>query len=152
MKSKIAQSVIAGLVATAVMTGFIFLAPMMGLPKMNPAEMLSRMMGVPLMVGYLMHCMIGIISAAAYVYLFNSKVRIQSKLVKGSLFGFAVFIFAQVMIFIIGKLMPMPMAEDNMMLIMLGSLIGHLVYGIVVALIVPAYAVQSEKYTRVSHA
>lgn len=152
MKSKIAQSVIAGLVATAVMTGFIFLAPMMGLPKMNPAEMLSGMMGVPLIVGYLMHCMIGIIFAAAYVYLFNSKVRIQSKLVKGSLFGFAVFIFAQVMIFIIGKLMPMPMAEDNMMLIMLGSLIGHLVYGIVVALIVPAYAVQSEKYTRVSHA
>ncbi len=152
MKSKIAQSVIAGLVATAVMTGFIFLAPMMGLPKMNPAEMLSGMMGVPLIVGYLMHCMIGIIFAAAYVYLFNPKVRIQSKLVKGSLFGFAVFIFAQVMIFIIGKLMPMPMAEDNMMLIMLGSLIGHLVYGIVVALIVPAYAVQSEKYTRVSHA
>ena len=150
MKSKIAQSVIAGLVATAVMTGFIFLAPMMGLPKMNPAEMLSGMMGVPLMVGYLMHCMIGIIFAAAYVYLFNPKVRIQSKLVKGSLFGFAVFIFAQVMIFIIGKLMPM--AEDNMMLIMLGSLIGHLVYGIVVALIIPAYAVQSEKYTRVSHA
>ena len=152
MKSKIAQSVIAGLVATAVMTGFIFLAPMMGLPKMNPAEMLSGMMGVPLMVGYLMHCMIGIIFAAAYVYLFNPKVRIQSKLLKGSLFGFAVFIFAQVMIFIIGKLMTMPMAEDNMMLIMLGSLIGHLVYGIVVALIVPAYAVQSEKYTRVSHA
>ena len=152
MKSKIAQSVIAGLAATAVMTGFIFLAPMMGLPKMNPAEMLSGMMGVPLIVGYLMHCMIGIIFAAAYVYLFNPKVRIQSKLVKGSLFGFAVFIFAQVMIFIIGKLMPMPMAEDNMMLIMLGSLIGHLVYGIVVALIVPAYAVQSEKYTRVSHA
>ena len=150
MKSKIAQSVIAGLVATAVMTGFIFLAPMMGLPKMNPAEMLSGMMGVPLMVGYLMHCMIGIIFAAVYVYLFNPKVRIQSKLIKGSLFGFAVFIFAQVMIFIIGKLMPM--AEDNMMLIMLGSLIGHLVYGIVVALIVPAYAVQSEKYTRVSHA
>ena len=152
MKSKIAQSIIAGMVATTVMTGFMFLAPIMGLPKMNQAEMLSGMMGVPLMVGYLMHCMIGIIFTAAYVYLFNPKVRIQSKLVKGSLFGFAVFIFAQVMIFIIGKLMPMPMAEDNMMLIMLGSLIGHLVYGIVVALIVPAYAVQSEKYTRVSHA
>jgi len=33
---------------------------------------------------------------------------------------------------------------------MLGSLIGHLVYGIVVALIVPVYAVQSENYTRTS--
>ena len=152
MKSKIAQSVIAGMIATAVMTGFMFLAPMMGLPKMNPAEMLSGMMGVPVIAGYLMHFMIGVIFAAAYVYLFNPKVRIQSKLVKGILFGFAVFIFAQAMLFIIGKMMPMPIPQDNMMLMMLGSLIGHLVYGIVVTLIVPAYAVQSEKYTRVSHA
>ena len=152
MKSKISQSIIAGMVATAVMTGFMFLAPMMGLPKMNPAEMLSGMMGVPVIAGYLIHFMIGVIFAAAYVYLFNPKVRIQSKLVKGILFGFAVFIFAQLMLFIIGKMMPMPMPQDNMMLMMLGSLIGHLVYGIVVALVVPAYAVQSENYTRTSHA
>ena len=153
MKSKNSQFVIAGMVATVVMTSFMFLAPMMGLPKMNPAEMLSGMMGVPVIVGYLMHFMIGVIFAAAYVYLFNPKVRIQSKLVKGVLFGFAVFVFAQVMMFIIGKVMPMPMPQDNMMLMMLGSLIGHLVYGIVVALIVPAYAVvQSDKYLQTSQA
>ena len=140
MKSKIAQTIIAGLVATAVMTGFMFMAPMMGLPKMNPAEMLSGMMGMPLVVGYLMHFMIGIIFAAVYVYLFNSKVHIQNKLVKGLLYGFVVFVFAQVMMFIIGKIMPMPMSNDNIMLMMLGSLIGHLVFGIVVALIVPAHA------------
>ncbi len=147
MKSKIAQTIIAGLVATAVMTGVGLMAPYMGLPKMNPAEMLSGMMGVSLIVGYLIHCMIGIIFAAAYVYLFNPKVHIHSKLVKAILFGFAVFVFAQVMLFIIGKIMPMP--QDNMMLMMMGSLIGHLVYGIVVALIVP---VQSESYTQTSHA
>ncbi len=153
MKSKIAQFLIAGMVATAVMTGFTFLAPMMGLPKMNPAEMLSGMMGVPIMVGYLMHFMIGVIFAAAYVYLFNPKVHINSKFLKGSLFGFAVFIFAQVMMFIIGKMMPMPMPQDNMMLMMIGSLIGHLVFGIVVALIVPVYTqVQSDNYIRTSHA
>ena len=152
MKSKISQSIIAGMVATAVMTGFMFLAPMMGLPKMNPAEMLSGMMGVPVIAGYLMHFMIGVIFAVAYVYLFNPKVRIQSKLVKGILFGFAVFIFAQAMLFIIGKVMPTPMPQDNMMLLMIGSLIGHLLFGIVVALVVPAYAVQSENYTRTSHA
>ena len=153
MKSKNSQFVIAGMVATVVMTSFMFLAPMMGLPKMNPAEMLSGMMGVPVIVGYLMHFMIGVIFAAAYVYLFNPKARIQSKLVKGVLFGFAVFVFAQVMMFIIGKVMPMPMPQDNMMLMMLGSLIGHLVYGIVVALIVSAYAVvQSDKYLQTSQA
>jgi len=153
MKSKIAQSIIAGLVATAVMTGVGLMAPYMGLPKMNPAEMLSGMMGVSLMVGYLMHFMIGIIFAAVYVYLFNPKVSISNKILKGALFGFAVFVFAQVMMFIIGKMMPMPMPQDNMTLMMLGSLIGHLVYGIVVALIVPSdVEVQSDKYPRTSHA
>ena len=141
MQSKIAQTLIAGLVATAIMTGFIFMAPMMGLPKMNPAEMLSGMMGMPIMVGYLMHFMIGIIFAALYVYLFNPKVHIHSKLAKGVLYGFAVFVFAQVMLFIIGKIMPMPMNNDNTLLIMIGSLMGHLVFGIVVALVVPAYAI-----------
>ncbi len=153
MKSKIVQFLIAGMIAKAVMTGFTFLAPMMGLPKMNPAEMLSGMMGVPLIVGYMMHLMIGVIFAAAYVYLFNPKVHINSKFLKGSLFGFAVFIFAQVMFIIIRKMMPMPMPQDNMMLMMVGSLIGHLVFGIVVALIVPVYEIaQSDKFIRTSHA
>lgn len=136
MKGKMTQTLVAGIIATAVMTGIILMAPMLGLPKMNPAQLLSGMLGVSLLIGYMMHFMIGIIFAAAYVYVFNSKVHIQSKLAKGALYGLIVFIFAQVMMFIMGKMMPMPMPEDNKMLMMVGSLIGHLVFGIVLALIV----------------
>lgn len=139
MKSKIAQTILAGMIATGVMTIIGLMAPYMGLPKMNPAEMLSGMMGVSAIAGWAMHFMIGITFAAAYVYFFNPKVHINSKILKGALFGLAVFIFAQVMMFIIGKIMPMPMMGGNMMRMMLGSLIGHLVYGIVVACIVPNY-------------
>lgn len=139
MKSKIMQTLIAGMVATAVMTAFMFIAPMMGFPKMNPAEMLSAMMSFPLIVGYLMHFMIGIIYAAAYVYVFNSKVNIPNKIAKGAVFGFVVFVFAQLMLLIMGKMMPMPMPMENKMLMIAGSLVGHLVFGIVLALIVPAY-------------
>lgn len=138
MKSKIAQSIIAGLIATAVMTVIGLLAPYMGLPKMNPAEMLAGMMGAPIMVGYLLHCMIGVIFASAYVYLFNPKVRIRNKFFKGLVFGFTVFVFAQVMMWLVGMIKPMPMMGDKM-LIMIGSLVGHLVYGVVVALIVANY-------------
>ncbi|MEO6671181.1 MAG: DUF6789 family protein [Ferruginibacter sp.] len=146
MKSKIAQTIISGLVATAIMTVVGLMAPYMGLPKMNPAEMLSGMIGVPLIAGYLMHGMIGIIFAAAFVYLFNPKVHIENILFKGSLFGLSVFLFAQMMMFIMGKLMPMPAMEDNMMPMMLGSLIGHLVFGIVVSLIVPKYYIEQNKH------
>jgi predicted lipid-binding transport protein (Tim44 family) len=49
-------------------------------------------------------------------------------------------------------MMPMPMPQDNMMLMMLGSLIGHLVFGIVLALIVPVYiGTQSNKYIQTAH-
>ena len=140
MKSKNAQTIIAGIIATIVMTIVGLMAPVMGLPKMNPAEMLAGMMGMPVLVGWSMHFMIGIIFAAVYVYLFNPKVHIHSKLAKGLLYGFVVFVFAQIMMFVIGKIMPMPMSGDNMMLMIFGSLIGHLVFGIVVALIVPAHA------------
>lgn len=144
MKNKIAQTIVAGLIATAVMTVVGLMAPYMGLPRMNPPEMLSGMMGVPLMVGYVMHCMIGIIFAAAYVYLFNSKIHIGSKFFKGLVFGFAVFVFAQLMMLLIGMMMPMPEMGDKM-LMMIGSLIGHLIFGIVVALIVPSYSISTSK-------
>ena len=133
MKSKIAQTIIAGLIATAVMTIVGLMASYIGLPKMNTAEMFSAMMGVSLPVGFLIHLMIGIIFAAASVYLFNQKAHIQSKLAGGLLYGLAVFVFAQVM--------------------MIMSLIGNLVYGIVVALIVPNYSVEkTSKKIKTAHA
>ncbi len=139
MENKFVRSILAGVVATAVMTVFTFIAPMMGLPKMNPAEMLSGMLGVSPIVGWIMHFMIGSIFAAVYVYLFNPHVHIHSRAGKGLLYGFIVFVFAQIMMFIMSKMMPMPASsmKNNMVLMMVGSLIGHLVFGMLVGLLVP---------------
>ena len=116
MENKLVRSILAGVVATAVMTGVTFMAPMMGLPKMNPAEMLSGMLGVSPVLGWLMHFMIGTIFAVVYVYLFNPRVHIHSRAGKGLLYGFIVFVFAQIMMFLMRKLMPMPSdsMENNM--------------------------------------
>ena len=139
MENKLVRSILAGVVATAVMTGVTFMAPMMGFPKMNPAEMLSGMLGVSPVLGWLMHFMIGIIFAAIYVYLFNAHIHIHSRAGKGLLYGFIVFVFAQIMMFIMNKIMPMPASsmKNNMVLMMVGSLIGHLVFGLLVGLLVP---------------
>ncbi len=64
MENKFVRSILAGVVATAMMTVFMFMAPMMGFPKMNPADMLSGMLGVSPIVGWIMHFMIGSIFAA----------------------------------------------------------------------------------------
>ncbi|MCF8459373.1 MAG: DUF1440 domain-containing protein [Flavobacteriales bacterium] len=136
MKSKLINAAIAGSVATAVMSVIMFVGPMMGMPKMNPAEMLSGMMGVPVAVGWAMHFMIGVVFAAAYVLVFQAKVPIGNKPLKGAVFGLVVFIFAQIMMGIMGALMGgMPQPEGSMVLMMVGSIMGHAVYGIVVALL-----------------
>jgi len=132
------QALIGGIAATVVMTIFTYMAPLMGMPEMNPPEMLSGMLGVPIAIGWVMHFMIGVVFALSYAFLFlNLFHKIESKWIRGILFGIAVFIFAQIMMLIMGALMGgMAAPEGNMMLMMIGSLIGHIVYGIVVALIV----------------
>ncbi len=133
MKSKIQHSIIGGLVGTAVMTFVIFMAPMMGMPEMNPAKMLSEMIGFPLIAGWLMHFMIGAIFALGYVLFFDKLVKkINSKLIKGAIFGFAVFVFAQVMMFVMNTMTGgMPPAEGDALLTVIGSIMGHIIYGMV---------------------
>ena len=136
MKPSLQNTILAGIVGTAVMTVVMFLAPMMGLPEMNAAAMLSMMTGFPIVVGWLMHFMIGIIFALGYTLLFFSNVKIQNRIAKGAVFGFTVFIFAQIAIAMMGAIMGgMPAPEGGMILMMIGSVIGHVMYGIPIALI-----------------
>jgi hypothetical protein len=141
--SKIMKAIIAGIVATAVMTLVGVTAPYMELPKMNPAEMLSSMLRIAPALAWLMHFMIGIIFSLAYVYWFDPTVRINSRFLKGLVFGFAVFVFAQIVMFLMGIVITMPPPE-NPMLMMLGSLMGHFVYGVFVAWVVSWLSVRTD--------
>ncbi|CAN5649408.1 hypothetical protein BH11BAC3_BH11BAC3_37550 [soil metagenome] len=133
MITKISKSLLCGIIGTIIMSLVMFIAPMMGMPKMSPPDMLAGMLGVPSIVGWVMHFMIGIIFALAYTYLFAPKVKIGNLFVKGAVFGFVVFIFAQIMLAIMGAMFPMPEMEGSMILVMIGSIIGHIIYGIAVS-------------------
>lgn len=136
MKTSISKPIVAGLIATAIMTIVMFMAPLMGLPKMNAAEMLSMMMGLPFLIGWVMHFMIGIIFALGYTFIFLKLLqKISNKILNGAVFGMIVFVFAQIMMLLMGLLFPMPKMDGNMGLIMIGSIIGHVVFGVTVTLI-----------------
>lgn len=84
-----------------------------------------------------MHFMISIIFAMAYAFFFINLVKkINNNILKGAIFGFVVFIFAQIMIAITGMVMPVPPMEGSIMLVMIGSIMGHIIYGITVTLFV----------------
>ena len=124
MDSRSVKSIIAGVVGTLVMTAVMVVAPMMGMPKMSPPAMLSGMMGMPIIVGWMMHFMIGIAFALAYAFVFAPIVKIGSLALKGAIYGVAAFIFAQIMMAVMGTM------------IAVGSLMGHVIFGVVVALLV----------------
>jgi len=136
MQQKISRTILAGIIGTVVMTVITFVAPLMGMPKMNPLEMLAGMMSVSIMIGWIMHFMIGIIFAFAYVYIISGWLsKINSQVLKGVVFGIIVFVFAQIAMKIISAMIGGTAASsDNMFLIIMGSIIGHLMYGIAVAL------------------
>ncbi|WP_432410833.1 DUF6789 family protein [Rasiella sp. SM2506] len=130
------KSIIAGIVATLIMSIFMMIAAMIGMPKMSPPEMLSGMMGASIVVGWILHFVIGIIFALMYVYIISSwLIKIGNIVLKGVVFGIIAFVIAQVSMALMGMVMDVPQPDGNIILLAIGSLVGHIVFGIIVALI-----------------
>jgi hypothetical protein len=127
MNIRIGRVVAAGIIGTAVMTMVgIWVAPMMGIPPMNPAEMLAGAMGGNLAIGWIAHFMVGTILALIYAVI---APRLPgTPVVRGALYGIAPFLVAQLMVM---PMMGMPLFSGSMVMAM-GSLIGHPIYGAVV--------------------
>ncbi len=123
------KAIIAGVAATAVMSLVaMFVAPMMGMPKMDFGNMLGTgnpMMEMPYAAGWMVHFVLGIIMAIVYAKFLFGKLP-GNGIVQGIVYGLILFVLAQVMV------MPMMgsgvFSGGNMQMIM-GSLVGHIVFG-----------------------
>lgn len=133
MKSKLVSIIKGGLIATTAMTMMMLFAPMMGMPKMPIGEMLAGFMHLPVAVGWIMHFVIGTMLATGYVMIFKSKLP-GSDIIKGILYGLIPFFMAQL---IVMPMMGAGIFSSNTgapMLMVMGSLMGHVVYGSVLGL------------------
>jgi uncharacterized membrane protein YagU involved in acid resistance len=141
----ITKTITGGIVATAAMTVITMVAPMMGMPKMNIPQMLAGMLGGSIVLGWMMHLIIGITFAFAYVYLLNNRLKIANNLFRGAIYGAIVFVFAQIMMAGMGIVGLMPPSPSGIMpLMIVGSLMGHLVYGIVLGAFVARVTAESK--------
>ncbi len=140
MNNKITQSIIGGILGTTAMTLVTLISPMIGMPKMSAPAMLSMIMGFPIAVGWMMHFMIGIIFAFAYsFFVINWLNKISSTILRGTIFGIITFIFAKITIATMGAMIGgIPPMKGNMMLMMVGSIIGHIIFGIIVVMYISA--------------
>lgn len=138
MNNQFIKAVIAGIVGTIAMTLMMTIGAQLGMPKMEPPKMLASVMNAPMPVGFLMHFMIGIVFALMYTFIFrNWLTKISSVLGKGVVFGIITIVLAQIGQGIMGMIFPdMPEPSGSMILIMLGFVMGHLLFGIVVTQVI----------------
>ncbi len=140
MYKKLQQSLAGGILATIAMTVFTVIGGAMGMPKIRPPERLAGMMKIPVAAGWVMHFMIGIIFATAYVLFFNYWLRrITSKLLKGVVYGIIAYIVGHFSVAILGAVFGdagTPQPQGSPVLRMIGLVVAHIVFGITVALVV----------------
>jgi uncharacterized membrane protein YagU involved in acid resistance len=126
MNIDLGRAVIAGLIGTAVMTMVgLFGAPMMGIPPMNPADMLAGAVGGSMILGWGAHLTIGVLLALVYAQV--GSFLPGPAIVRGATYSIAPWLMAQLLVM---PMMGMPVFSGSASMAM-GSLIGHIVYGVV---------------------
>ncbi len=125
---------VSGIAATAAMTLFTYMAPLMGV-KMNIPAMLANTMGLPLAFGWIAHFMVGITLALIYAGVYLPVTKTESSFKSGALYSLWPWLTAQIIV------MPMMSAMNGMsfvaglfsgsMITAIASFAGHLIYGIV---------------------
>jgi len=140
MKSQfsIQSALIAGVVATAAMTIFTYMAPLMGF-EMNIPRMLAGTMKAPVIFGWIAHFIIGIVLSIGYAAIFLPALNKEGSWKKGAIFGLIPWLLAQIMV--------MPMMSllnggsyvgalfSGSIMMAMASLVGHLIFGAVIGII-----------------
>lgn len=129
---KVGRACIAGIIGTAVMTALMLSLPHVGLPRMAIGEMLGTFSaisvgytGIGATVGWIVHGLFGVVLALIYAVVFVRRLS-GSPATRGLVYGFLVFCLAQVVF------MPLVGAgffSRGDVPMLLGNLLGHLVYG-----------------------
>jgi uncharacterized membrane protein YagU involved in acid resistance len=113
----------------------MYASPMMGMPKMDIAGMISGMMKMPWIIGMMIHLMLGVVLFPfIYAYVLADKLPGHGAL-KGMIWGLILFILAQTMVMPMAGMGFFSSASPQQMLMVMGSLMGHLVYGAILGAI-----------------
>lgn len=136
----ISAGLIAGFVATVVLSAMMIAKTMMGvMPELDVIAMLSMMMGTSAIMGWIAHFVIGTIVWGGGFSLLYRVIPGGSAVVKGIVFGIAAWLIMMVMV--------MPMAGAGLFGMNMGlmapmmTLVLHIIFGAVLGIVYQARAV-----------
>ena len=147
-------AVLAGLVATGVMTALLYMGRAMAPEKMTmnilqmEGTMLTRAKGPSYAIGFMMHFMIGVIFAIIHTALFQAFDIDSDLVIWGIIFGAGHWVIAGMGLGMIGSMHPLmktgelaapgPFAKNLPGMTVMGFFVLHIVYGLVVGVVYEA--------------
>jgi len=128
--ARFGNGIFAGFIATIVLSVLMVMKQMMGMmPELDVIRMLTDMLSAPsLMVGWIMHFMIGSIVWGGLFALLYDRIPGGSAIIRGALFGIGAWLLMMIMV--------MPMAGAGLFGLRFGipapvmTLLLHIVYGV----------------------
>ncbi|HXK35304.1 MAG TPA: DUF6789 family protein [Candidatus Paceibacterota bacterium] len=123
-RRKIYLSFKGGILGTIAISLLILIAPVLGLPRMPVWETLAEIFKTSIFSGWVIHFAVGIFLAGLYIFWFKKRL-LGRDAVRGMLFSLLPFILAQI---------ASVLGQGFSFLLFLGSLIGHLAYGLVLGI------------------
>ncbi len=144
-------AILAGILATLVFSAVLMIAPKMGMPKMDIVEMLGSMFSARtnLVLGWMAHLMMGVIFALIYTFLWSRGIGAAtwtSGLVFGAVHWLIVgMVMGMIPMMHVGiksgavKAPGLWMTNQGGAMAFMGGLVGHIIYGVVVALVYSAF-------------
>jgi uncharacterized membrane protein YagU involved in acid resistance len=137
-----AAVIIAGLAGTVAMTILMYLAPLMGMPKLDIISMLGTMFTsnktVATIIGVMAHLMMGVVFAFIYVLLWSFGIGSPTWL-WGLIFGAVHGLMVYLIMPMINRMHPRPVEMEGGTKLAVGMLMVHMLYGLVVALVYASY-------------
>ena len=123
---------VAAFCATLAMTGFMLIAPVVGLPRMDMGSILGEMFNGNKLVGWILHFVLGIIFAIPYVLMFNHWIPVEHKIARGAIYGILVFVLSEIIITAVNISGHLKWDEkESIALMVFGNSIACMIYGAV---------------------
>lgn len=119
-----------GLLATAVMSAFIYMLPVIGFQALNIPALLSNLMHGHILAGWALHFAIGITYAFIYVMFLNHTIPAINDTLRGMLFGIPAFMVSQTILLLLvtGGYLNGP-EKESATLMAFANCAAHLLYG-----------------------
>lgn len=146
MENKIVSSIAGGVAGTAVITALMLLASAIGVPGIDYGHMLAEFTHTSVIVGWIMHFLMGTLLALVYVYFFRDEFSGPYP-VRGVIYSIIPYVVTMILLFPMSVMNPGTGTGKTTMnstgIFIVATMIAYFAYGYVMGAVAKPHGVKS---------